>query len=312
MSHESLKSDLRGVAFTTPTPFTEDRESVRHDDLASHVSWLRDRGARVVVPCGNTGEYYSLTNDERVAVVETAADAMGGEGSVVGGVGGSTKNAIELAHQYEAVGADGVLVMYPGHTYVHERGIRRYYERIADATDLGVVLYRRGPRLSVETIAALSERENVVGVKFADDDVAAFAEAVDTASGDVVWSNGIAERYALAFAAEGAEGFTTGTGNFVPRLSLALMEALREDDHDRARRLRNLIRPFENLRAEAGADNRAENANNVPAVKYGLELAGHYGGPVREPLVGLSDADRERAEEYYERMRGADVSPRQD
>ena len=312
MSHESLKSDLRGVAFTNPTPFTDDGDDVRHDDLSAHVSWLRDRGARLVIPCGNTGEYYSLTNDERVAVVETVADAMGGEGSVVGGVGGSTKNAIELANQYEAVGADGVLVMYPGHTYAHERGMRRYYERIADATDLGVVLYRRGPRVSVDTIAALSDHENVVGIKFADDDVEAFAEAVDAAPGDVVWSNGIAERFAPAFAVEGAEGFTTGTGNFVPRLSLTLMEALREEDYARARRLRDLIRPFENLRAEAGADNHMVNANNVPAVKCGLELAGHYGGPVREPLVGLSEADRERAEEYYERMQGADVSPRQE
>lgn len=68
--------------------------------------------------------------------------------------------------------------MYPSHTYVHEDGLRSYYERIADATDLGVVLYKRGPRLSLANVAALSERENVVCVKFAQNDVDLFATAV--------------------------------------------------------------------------------------------------------------------------------------
>lgn len=102
-----------------------------------------------------------------MSVVRTVVDAVGDDATVIGGVGGSTKNVRSLLERYEAAGIDGVLVMYPGHTYVHEDGLRSYYERIADATDLGVVLYKRGPRLSPANVAALSERENVVCVKFA-------------------------------------------------------------------------------------------------------------------------------------------------
>jgi 4-hydroxy-tetrahydrodipicolinate synthase len=79
-----------------------------------------------------------------------------------------------LLERYEAAGVDGVLVMYPGHTYVHEDGLRSYYERNADATDLGVVLYKLGPRLSLANVAALSERENVLCLKFAQNDVDLF------------------------------------------------------------------------------------------------------------------------------------------
>lgn len=301
MEYEQLRSDLRGVAFTNPTPFTDDGQQVRHDALAENIEHLADAGARTVIPNGNTGEYYSLTDEERVACAGTAVESFG-DGSVVAGVGGSTKTARSLIEGYENVGVDAVMVMHPVHTYVHERGLLDYYERLAEATDLGVVLYKRGPELTHRVIDALSERENVVGVKYAVNDVRGFSAAVASVSGDLVWSNGIAERFAPAFAVEGATGYTTGIGNFVPEATLALMDALRDGDWERARELRELFRPYEDLRAEPGADSTIAAANNVPAVKYGMELAGLHGGPVREPLVDLSDADRERAREYYERI----------
>lgn len=307
MDYESLKHDLRDVAFTNPTPFDEDGERIVHDELASNVEFVRDAGAQVIVPCGNTGEYYSLSNEERTAVVETTAEAFGDAGSTVGGVGGSTKNATMLADRYADVGADAIMVMHPVHTYVHEDGLLDYYRTIVDDTDLGVVLYKRGPELTHDHIRELSERENVVAVKYAVDDITAFSNAVRTTPGDIVWMDGIAERFAPAFSLEGAEGFSTGIGNFAPEQVLALQEALEDGDMSRAKEIRDLLRPYEDLRQETGPNNRFGSANNVPAVKFGLELAGRYGGPVREPLVELSDADRERAEEYYTAMTTASV-----
>lgn len=303
MGYGPLKENLRGVAFTIPTPFTADGEKVDHEALAAHVEYLRDAGARAIIPCGNTGEYYSLSNSERVAVVETTVEAMDGQGAVVAGAGGSTKNTIQLIRQYEEAGADAVMVMYPVHTYLHETGVRRYYEEIAAATDLGVVLYKRGERLSASVIKALSTIENVVAAKYAVNDIKSFTAAVENTPGEIVFTNGIAERFAISFASEGAEGITTGIGNFVPEATLELMNELRNGNYDRARKWRNLLWPIEELRDETGRNNHMSAANNVPVVKYGLELAGLYGGPVREPLVDLSDTDRKRLENYYEAIR---------
>ena len=305
MQYQRIKSDLRGVAFTNPTPFDESGEEIRHDALASNVRHVVDAGGRVIIPCGNTGEYYSLTNEERVAVVETVAEAVGDEATIVGGVGGSTQTAIELASAYEDVGADAIMVMHPVHTYIHQVGLIDYYREIVESTDLGVVLYKRGPAVTRELLTEITGYENVVGVKYAVNDVKGFSEMVETIDADVVWSNGIAERFTPAFAVEGAEGFTTGIGNFVPEQVLALMDALEAEAWDRARELREQIRPFENLREEPGEENDLAAANNVPAVKHAMDLAGLYGGPVREPLVELSETDRRRAEEYYERIREA-------
>ncbi|WP_276248942.1 dihydrodipicolinate synthase family protein [Haladaptatus sp. YSMS36] len=301
MSHERVKADLRGVAFTNPVPFSEGGGDVLHGELSNNIEWIVDRGAKLIIPCGNTGEYYSLSMSERANVVETVVSAAG-DATVLAGLGGSIKSALQLVSAYEEAGADALMVMHPIHTYQHHEGLRNYYERIIEASDLPVVLYKRGPELTHDLIADLADYEDVVAVKYADNDIKAFSQAVEDVEGDIVWSNGIAERFAPAFAIEGAEGYTTGIGNFVPEQTLALMEALREEDWTEAKRIRDALRGYEDLREEPGENNTLAAANNVPAVKFGMELAGLYGGPVREPLVELSAEDEERAREYYDRI----------
>ncbi|WP_433632599.1 dihydrodipicolinate synthase family protein [Halomicrococcus sp. NG-SE-24] len=305
MSFEALKETLRGVAFTTTTPFSEDGDDVLYDELKRNARAIDEAGGDLFIPCGNSGEYYALTDEERVNVVEATIDAVGDGNAIVAGVGGSTKTAISLATQYQEAGVDAIMIMHPSHTYLHERGLLEYYRRIVEAVDCGIVLYKRGPELTEDIIAELSTEDNVVAVKYAVNDIKGFSRAVENVPGDLVWSNGIAERFAPAFALEGAEGFTTGIGNFVPKATLALMDALSDEDWESARQIREALRPYEDLREETGPNNAFSAANNVPAVKYGMELAGLYGGPVREPLIELSDADKQRAEQYYEAIQEA-------
>ncbi|AHG01653.1 dihydrodipicolinate synthetase (plasmid) [Halostagnicola larsenii XH-48] len=307
MARDVLRERFRDVAFTTAVPFSADGSDVLFDDLADNLEKQYEAGARLFIPCGNTGEYYSLTDEERIEIVATHVEATGDEATIAGGVAGSLPEVSRLSDAYEDAGADAIMVMDPDHTYVHKRGLANYYHRICDATDLGVVIYKRGPAVSRDVIADVSERENVVAVKYAVDDVAAFSRTVAETPGEVTWLNGIAERYACSFAIEGATGYTTGLGNFAPEATLALFEAIRADDWDRARSIQRLLRPIEDLRAESGEENELAAANNVPVVKHGMDLAGYTGGPVRDPLVNLSAADETRLEKYYEAVQSAPV-----
>jgi len=302
MDATRLRSSFETVAFTTAVPFDRSDAAVDHDALADNLAGMYEAGARLFVPCGNTGEYYALTDEERVAVVETHVEATGDEATVVGGAAGNVREVLDLAAEYEAVGADALMVMHPDHTYVHERGLTEYYHAICDGTDLGVVVYKRGPEVSRNVLIELSERDEVVAVKFAVGDVKEFAQTVQDADGAVTWINGIAERYAIPFAIEGASGYTTGVGNFVPRVTLALFEAIEKEQWERARRIQQALRPLEDLREEPGAGSSIPNGNNVPVIKAGLDLAGYEGGTVRRPLVELSDGDRERLASHYERL----------
>lgn len=261
------------------------------------------------IPCGNTGEYYALTDEERAAVVKTHVEATGPKATVAGGVVGNVPEVSRLASTYADAGADAIMVLHPDHTYVHEEGLKTYYHRICDETDLGVVLYKQGPDLPRGVIVDLSEREEVVAVKFGDADVKEFAQTVQDAGGELTWVNGIAERYALAFAVEGASGYTTGLGNFLPRTTLALYEAIENEHWERARTIQRSLRPLEDLRDSPGEGSTVAGGNNVPVVKYGMDLAGFEGGPVREPLVDLGMRGRERVERHYDRIEGTFGNP---
>lgn len=308
MAYDDLKDRLHNVAFTTATPFSDDGAEVLHEELASNLRSIQDRGAEVFIPCGNTGEYYALSHEEREAVVKTHVEVVGDDGIVVGGVAGSTKTAISLIDRYEAVGADAVLVMHPDHTHMHERGLVQYYRRLSESTDLGIVGYKRGTQLSTSVLCGIAGIENVIGIKYADKDIKDFKRAVEDVPADLVWINGIAERYAVAFAIEGADGYTTGIGNFVPEATLALFDAIENGNWEAAHEYQRVLRPYEDLREESGVDNDIPSANNVPAVKYGLELAGLCGGPVREPLVQLSETDKARADDFYRQIEGATLT----
>ena len=117
-----------------------------------------------------------------------------------------------------------------------------------------------------------------------------------------MWVNGLAEPFAVAFWAEGVEGFSAGVSNFRPEVGLALYGALQNENWSRARSLRNICLPFQQLRDETGKKNSIPAAISVPVVKKGLELAGRHGGHVREPITPLDPENEERAEVLYQQL----------
>jgi len=310
MAYESLKNDLKHVNVVTTTPFSSDGEQVRHDKLRENLVAIADAGIRSYIPCGGAGEIGGLSSEEQVAVVESTVEAVGNDGSVFGGIAGNYKDAIHLIDRHEDVGADGVMLRPPSQRGKHQEGLLDYYLSLVSSTDLGVIIYRDDPVSTDEMIADLATQDNVLAVKYKDD-LASFTRTRDVLPDetfdDLVWlcASG-AELGTISFGHEGAEGTTSGIANFIPRLSIALHEAVDANNWERARRLRSVIRPYQELGFETGDGNTIPGANSIPALKYGQELAGLYGGPARKPLVTeLSKKDKQRAEEYFQRMQDA-------
>jgi 4-hydroxy-tetrahydrodipicolinate synthase len=205
-----------------------------------------------------------------------------------------------LATEYAAAGADAIMVMPVDHSFIHEQGLVAYYSQLADSCDLPLVPYIRGIEPQAETIAQIADLERVAGIKYAIRDTEVFARAVAASDGEATWVCGMGEPPVPAYWVEGAEGFTSGVGNIRPEIGLALFEALEDENWERALRIRRVTLQFQRLRGETGQDNIVPAANSVPVLKAGLELAGQYGGPVRDPLVSLSSHDRDRVRDAYE------------
>jgi len=301
LSADGVREHLRGVAVGLLTPF-DDAGDIEHEKIRANARALSEEGIQTFLAAANISEYHSLSRDERVAVTETAVEALPDDACVLAGVGGSTAAATDLVGAYERCGADAMMVMPPDHTYLHEQGLLDYYRELDAATDRPLVPYVRGFDPSVDYLADLTRVDGVVGIKYALADAVKLGAGVAAGADDVVWVDGLAEPYAVSFWAEGAEGFSAGVSNFRPEVGLALFDALEAGEWERARELRNACLPYQRFRDETGADNTIPGAASVPAVKEGLELAGLHGGAVREPIRPLSPDQRERARELYDRL----------
>ena len=229
MSHETVRDALRGVAVGVLTPFDEDGE-IMFDALQTNAAQLSESGVGLFLANANISEFHSLTHDERFEVTRVAIEATDDSDVVFAGVGGATKMATALAQRQADAGADALMVMPPDHTYVHERGLMEYYRELGGATDLPLVPYIRGFDPSIEFLGDLTRIDDVAGVKYALEDAPKLGAAVAAGDDEVVWVNGLAEEYAPAFFAEGAEGFTAGVSNFIPALGLRLFAALERSD----------------------------------------------------------------------------------
>ncbi len=276
-----------GVGITPVTPFSSDLRDVDIGAMRANVAYLRQEGARLLYPCGNTGEFTSLSLDEWTATVEAATDAAGDDVAIAPGIGHGIATATEMLRRAELIGASGALIMPPAPVYLSDDGLSRYYSSLATSTGLPLMVYRRGGWPSDETLTRLSETGTVTGIKYGDVDIGEFARAV-AASPKALWTCGVAERYAPFFAVAGAVGFTSGLGNFAPHTALDMYAALSGGDMERALLIRARCTPFEEIRARRGS------VYNVSAVKTAMDAAGLAGGKVRPPMI---DVDAETAAE---------------
>jgi 4-hydroxy-tetrahydrodipicolinate synthase len=287
MDLEKLKNAVRGVSVTTATPFSEDLAEIDQRGMEGNLKYLSDHGVTYVVPCGNTGEYYSLSEAEWKQVVDITLASVRSKMVVMPGVGGSLGTAINQTKHAESAGADMVMVMYPQHVFRSEEGLLEYYRGILDAAGgIGVVLYKKGPLLTDAILSRLAGHERLVGVKYAFGRIVDFARTVQVVGNEIVWSCGTAERFTPFFWLAGARGFTTGLGNFAPKVSLMMFQALKSGDYSEAMRIQRMIAELEFLREGREA------ANNVPVVKAALDHIGLTGGRCRPPLHSLDEAEK--------------------
>jgi 4-hydroxy-tetrahydrodipicolinate synthase len=294
---EAWRRVLADVAVVTVTPFSGERlERIDREGMARNLGHLVDGGVRLLVAGGNTGEFAALSDAELVEAVATHVDAARDRARVIAGIGYRVERAIELGRAAIEAGADGLMIHHPIQPYASERGIIRYYDLIAAALPgVPLILYVRGPQMSVDAARRLADVELIVGVKMGQPDPERFARLAAVAP-ELAWVCGVAEAWAVPFWRAGAIGFTSGLANVAPRRSLAVLETLRAGDLERAEALVDRLRPIEELRA------RRNDANNVAVIKAAMDLVGLVGGELRPPLSSLDPDDRAELSRILEEL----------
>jgi dihydrodipicolinate synthase/N-acetylneuraminate lyase len=284
-----LIQKLVGVHAYLVTPFTENDE-VDIEGLIGNTRFLEERGVSIVVPAGGTGEFDSLTQMERREAIGAVLESSRGETVVIAPVGGSLKDAIELAEYAEDKKGEFLIVRPPKIT-ARDDGLLDYYRKIIERVSLGVIIHRLpGAAASFEVIRQLADLEKVVAVKDEAEDIHWFREMAEALGNRLLpVCGGVAggEMDAPFYYTLGARAFSSGVVNFIPELPLQLHDALMAGDYATAHELRKKLGPLQELRS------RRERTNSIPVIKEALDLLGLRGGPLRPPLSPLIPEDKD-------------------
>src|SRR5437588_4988084 len=117
-----------GCGTALVTPFARDY-TLDEPALRRLVRRQIDAGISFLVPCGTTGESPTLTRSEHLRVIEITVEEAGGKTPVLGGAGGyNTREVIELAHELESLGVDGILSVTPYYNKPTQEGLYQHYE----------------------------------------------------------------------------------------------------------------------------------------------------------------------------------------
>jgi len=297
MQPNDLRQRLQGVISFPVTPFrpdlTLDLEGLRRNLR----SLLKHPVCAIVAPAG-TGELYSLSPAEHLAVLKATVEEAGNRVPVLAGTGFNPPIAAELARQAAAAGASGILAFPPYYPSPDDDGLIAYYRGIAEATPLGMLVYSRdwfnpGPGL-VERLAGIP---NLIGWKDGQADVRRYQMIRQRVGERLHWIGGAGDDMVPAYYAIGIRAYTSSIANVAPRLSLRLHELAAAGHNAELTQLMNdLVIPLYALRAR-------RKGYEVSAMKAMMDMIGLSGGPVRPPLLDLRPDDVESLRGMVERWK---------
>ena len=298
---EQLRDKLRGPVIAMTTHFKDDY-SLDLDGAKRLTEYYIEQKVPSVIVTGSTGEFFSLTNEERKQVQKAVIDTVkkaGSDMTVIAGVCHSgTHMTIELTKYAESIGADGVMITPP---YYGTNGggfpvIQHHFDVVTKATEIGVVIYFSGAVMwQVQDIIAKPElmldlvescNGHAAGFKDASGNFSFYRKHSELLKGKVSTMGSAGMNYYLWGFEFGSPCFLTGLGNVWPKWEIEFYNHLVEGRRDQAVK----IVKEKDLPYEAVTKGTKRYWACVKALQ---DMAGLPGGPMRPPLVDCTPEQRD-------------------
>jgi len=288
-SFSRLSASVHGGLLTFPVTHFREDYSFDEGGYRRHVDWLFNFGPSVLFAAGGTGEFFSLQPTEYEDVIRAAVSETGNRVPVVAGCGYGSALAIEFARAAERAGASALLLLPHYLIGAEERGIEAHVSAVCRSTGLGVIIYNRDNSiLGPDSLTRLCDRhENLIGFKDGVGDIELLARIRSRLGNRVFYIGGMPthETYAAPYKAAGVANYSSAIFNFLPRFALDFYRAVQREDHLTVENgLREFVLPYLEIR------NRRK-GYAVSIVKAALACVGRSAGPVRPPLIDLTDRD---------------------
>lgn len=235
-----------GVYPAMSTPLTNERE-IDRAGIKQVVGYLFDNGVDGLSILGSTGECSALRREQRKEALALALEYGGDRGTIFTGAAGSVvADVIADLKSIDGMGAKGALVPPPFYYPLNNEGVVSYYERVAEASPVPIILYNI-PRITkvqitVEAVARLIEHPNIMGIKDSSGEFAYFTEIArlaENAPGFTVLTGSDAMLAASLFV--GGHGIIGAGVNIVPDVTVAVYHAAMSGDRTKAIALQHKV-----------------------------------------------------------------------
>ena len=287
---------FKGIFPALVTPFTADdrvdeaayRELIRF--LLPHVDG--------VVPCGTTGEFSSMTLEEKQQVIAICIDEVGGRVPVLAGTGcQSTLETVDLTAWARDAGGTGALVVAPYFLKPTFNEVFDHYKEV-DKVGLPLVLYNipqcAGSHYRWWTAEGMALAfDHVIGMKDSSGDMPFFMAALEKLRGTIGLFCGHDEVAAAAMLA-GADGAILASANIIPDIWQEIYQAAQRGEIEFVRQRAKEIQILTRLVVRKGGPQAAKEALRM----MGLTSMSN----VRLPMIQGGEFEREDHEDMRSQL----------
>ncbi|WP_349358098.1 dihydrodipicolinate synthase family protein [Stappia sp.] len=294
---DHARAHMRGIWAAALNPFRDDLSLDEAGLRANIRHWIDDLGIAGLFIAGKQGEFFSMSLAERKRNFEIAVEECDGKAGTIMSVSDQNYDTVlELARHAQDCGADYIVVHAPVLSFVHDRGevLYQYYKGLCDRLDIGIAMWSHpdsGYLMTPQECARIAELPNIVAIKYSvprpmyveltrlvGDKI-----QVSTAS-EEEWLDNIEELGWRLYLCS-SPPYQLQTAN--DRRMDAYTRLAFEGKFAEARKVRDSLEPVREAMRRSRPDDKPQAFG-----KYWQELLGQVGGPVRRPMLDLTDAER--------------------
>lgn len=273
------------------TPFTADGDINEHV-LRCEVDFAINKGVSGLFPCGTSGEYIHLSQDQLFRIMDIVVGQADGRVPVIPGASSScTANTLALAKHAKSLGCPAVVISPPYYIPLDQEGIKRYYQTILNEIDMNIVLYNIPAftnELTLTLINELIKYDNIIAIKDSSANLKNIMHYID-------FSNDLQKNFAVMTGTDdiilpaltaGCSGSMTALAGIIPEAIVGIYNSFASGDMENARKYQfsilKLIRLMESMPFPGG-------------FKMGLSIRGFDMGPnkqVQIPALNTVEYDR--------------------
>ncbi len=262
---------------------------VDFEGLRENVRFQIENGVHGLVVLGTTGEAPTIKEEEKIQIIKTVIEEVNGKIPVIVGAGTySTAETIKQSKIAKDLGADGLLIVAPYYNKPTQEGLYLHFKSVSESVDLPIIIYnipgRTGVNIEVQTLARLSNLDNIVAVKEASGSIVQVMDTIEMLGKRLTVLSGD-DNLTLPIMALGGKGVISVISNLLPRPVVELTESALKGDFNKAQQIHYKLLPiFKAAFIET---------NPIP-IKTMMNLVGMKAGPCRLPLCNMQNHNLEK------------------